>query len=77
MEFVSEFPPPPAFLPPIPQQRLSFMLSLDRLDNFEWANGYSCRFGIHYVDYANGLTRYQKQSALWYKSFISASSQDH
>lgn len=27
---------------------------------------------MHYVDYKNGLTRYKKESAKWYKSFISA-----
>jgi len=36
------------------------------MDNFEWADGYNKRFGMHYVDYNNNLTRYQKQSALWY-----------
>ncbi|KAH3764001.1 glycosyl hydrolase family 1 [Pelomyxa schiedti] len=33
------------------------------LDNFEWADGYTKRFGIHYVDYSNGLVRYAKQSS--------------
>eukprot|EP00456_Euglypha_rotunda_P021862 TRINITY_DN18626_c0_g1_i2.p1 TRINITY_DN18626_c0_g1~~TRINITY_DN18626_c0_g1_i2.p1 ORF type:complete len:193 (+),score=25.57 TRINITY_DN18626_c0_g1_i2:42-581(+) len=36
------------------------------MDNFEWADGYNKRFGMHYVDYNNNLTRYQKQSALWF-----------
>ncbi len=35
------------------------------MDNFEWACGYSKRFGIHHVDYATG-TRTPKASALWY-----------
>ncbi len=33
------------------------------MDNFEWALGYSKRFGIHYVDY-NTLERTPKNSAL-------------
>eukprot|EP01018_Ginkgo_biloba_P033181 Gb_09558 [translate_table: standard] len=40
------------------------------LDNFEWANGYTVRFGIHYVDYKNKLTRYPKASALWFRTFL-------
>jgi beta-glucosidase len=44
-----------------------FLWSL--LDNFEWADGYSKRFGIHYVDY-NTLRRYPKLSAEWYKTVI-------
>jgi beta-glucosidase len=40
------------------------------LDNFEWADGYTKRFGLHYVDYANGLQRYKKASAEWYKNYI-------
>ncbi|KAL3522878.1 hypothetical protein ACH5RR_015712 [Cinchona calisaya] len=41
------------------------------IDNFEWAYGYSVRFGINYVDYDdNLLTRYPKHSALWYKSIL-------
>ncbi|KAJ4971987.1 hypothetical protein NE237_005086 [Protea cynaroides] len=40
------------------------------LDNFEWADGYTVRFGIYYVDYKNGLKRYPKQSAIWFKRFL-------
>ena len=41
------------------------------LDNFEWADGYSKRFGLHYVDYTDGkMTRYKKASAKWYRNFI-------
>ncbi|XP_027086148.1 beta-glucosidase 12-like isoform X4 [Coffea arabica] len=41
------------------------------MDNFEWAFGYSIRFGIHFVDYNDELfTRYPKHSALWYKSIL-------
>ncbi|GLT36956.1 hypothetical protein SLA2020_113010 [Shorea laevis] len=40
------------------------------LDNFEWASGYTVRFGINYVDYKDGLKRYPKQSAIWFKKFL-------
>ncbi|XP_030966892.1 beta-glucosidase 17-like isoform X3 [Quercus lobata] len=40
------------------------------LDNFEWESGYTLRFGITYVDYKNGLTRYLKSSAFWFKNFL-------
>nr|XP_011461907.1 PREDICTED: beta-glucosidase 12-like isoform X1 [Fragaria vesca subsp. vesca] len=39
-------------------------------DNFEWADGYSCRFGINSVDYKNGLKRHPKHSAAWFKNFL-------
>ncbi|XP_042489608.1 beta-glucosidase 12-like [Macadamia integrifolia] len=39
-------------------------------DNFEWAYGYTVRFGIHYVDFKNGLKRYPKRSAYWFKRFL-------
>lgn len=39
------------------------------MDNFEWALGYSKRFGIHFVDYKT-LKRTPKNSALWYKETI-------
>jgi beta-glucosidase len=38
------------------------------LDNFEWASGYSKRFGLYYVDYPT-QTRILKHSGLWYKDF--------
>jgi beta-glucosidase len=44
-----------------------FLWSL--MDNFEWADGYSNRFGIHYVDYAT-QKRIPKLSAAWYKELI-------
>lgn len=31
--------------------------------NFEWAEGYVTRFGVTYVDYADGQKRYPKKSA--------------
>jgi len=34
-------------------------------DNFEWAYGYTMRFGIVRVDY-DTLVRTKKDSALWY-----------
>lgn len=41
------------------------------MDNFEWSDGYNCRFGLHYVDYSDpALTRYAKRSAEWYSEFI-------
>ena len=39
------------------------------LDNFEWAHGYSKRFGIVYVDYET-QKRILKDSAWWYKEVI-------
>jgi beta-glucosidase len=41
------------------------------LDNFEWAYGYSKRFGIVYVDYAT-QQRIPKASAEWYCQVIAA-----
>ncbi|XP_048324949.2 beta-glucosidase 12-like [Ziziphus jujuba] len=40
------------------------------LDNFEWASGYTIRFGLNYVDFKDGLKRYPKLSALWFKYFL-------
>ncbi|WP_028974128.1 GH1 family beta-glucosidase [Spirochaeta cellobiosiphila] len=39
------------------------------MDNFEWAAGYTIRYGLHYVDY-DTQQRIPKDSALWYKDFI-------
>ncbi len=41
------------------------------LDNFEWAEGYSKRFGIVYVDYAS-QQRIIKDSGHWYAAFLTA-----
>uniref|UniRef100_A0A0E0BWM3 Uncharacterized protein n=1 Tax=Oryza meridionalis TaxID=40149 RepID=A0A0E0BWM3_9ORYZ len=40
------------------------------LDNFEWSEGYTVRFGINFVDYDNGMKRYPKNSARWFKKFL-------
>jgi beta-glucosidase len=39
------------------------------MDNYEWAWGYTRRFGLVYVDYLN-QTRTPKASALWYSDVI-------
>lgn len=41
------------------------------LDNFEWAEGYSKRFGLVHVDYETG-ERSLKESALWYRDVIAS-----
>ena len=41
------------------------------LDNYEWADGYSKRFGLVFVDYAS-LTRTPKRSFAWYARLINA-----
>ncbi len=42
------------------------------MDNFEWAAGYSQRFGMHYVDYTDDIDRprTRKQSAQFYTELI-------
>ncbi len=41
------------------------------LDNFEWAEGYSKRFGIYYVDFET-LQRIPKESAMYYRDRVLA-----
>ncbi|KAG9458510.1 hypothetical protein H6P81_003018 [Aristolochia fimbriata] len=40
------------------------------MDNFEWKSGYTSRFGLHYVDYENGLKRIPKMSAHWFRQLL-------
>jgi beta-glucosidase len=39
------------------------------MDNFEWCEGYSQRFGLVWIDYKT-LERIPKDSYWWYKKFI-------
>ena len=39
------------------------------MDNYEWADGYSVRFGLTYVDYAS-QKRTPKLSAAWFKKHV-------
>ena len=41
------------------------------LDNFEWAHGYSKRFGIVYIDYPT-LERVPKDSFYWYRDLLAS-----
>ena len=42
------------------------------LDNFEWAEGFSQRFGLVYVDFAHGQRRIIKDSGHWYAGVAAA-----
>ncbi|KAF2536368.1 hypothetical protein F2Q68_00019954 [Brassica cretica] len=46
------------------------------LDNCEWNCGYEIRYGLFYVDYENGLKRYPKMSAMWFKEFLKEKDDD-
>lgn len=41
------------------------------MDNFEWAQGFSKRFGLIYIDYPT-RNRILKDSALWYRDWINS-----
>lgn len=41
------------------------------LDNYEWAEGYSKRFGLYYVDYSSSeRIRHAKKSVGWYANMV-------
>jgi beta-glucosidase len=46
------------------------------LDNYEWIDGYSKRFGLVYVDYPT-QQRLIKESGRWYAAFVQAQRQEH
>ncbi|HET9896080.1 MAG TPA: GH1 family beta-glucosidase [Streptosporangiaceae bacterium] len=46
------------------------------LDNFEWADGYSRRFGLVFVDFGT-QARIEKASATWYRKFIAEHAIEH
>jgi beta-glucosidase len=46
------------------------------LDNFEWALGYSRRFGIVWVDFPSGA-RLKKESFVWYRDTIQSNSVEY
>ena len=45
------------------------------MDNFEWACGYSERFGLLYVDYRT-QERIWKDSAYWYQNLIKTNGEE-
>lgn len=45
-------------------------LAWSLFDDFEWTDGYTARFGIFFVDFRDGLKRYPKKSAAWFKKLL-------
>ena len=39
-------------------------------DNFEWASGYTQRYGLYFIDYKDNLKRIPKQSVQWLTNFL-------
>ncbi|KAL6905874.1 hypothetical protein ACP4OV_003475 [Aristida adscensionis] len=46
------------------------------LDNFEWQNSFTQRFGLIYVDHSNNFKRHMKKSAKWFADFNGAAAKD-
>ena len=46
------------------------------MDNFEWGNGFTDRFGLIYIDYLDGLRRIKKDSFEWYKGVIASNGEN-
>ncbi|CAA7021611.1 unnamed protein product [Microthlaspi erraticum] len=40
------------------------------MDNFEWSEGYTVRFGLVFVDFEDGRKRYPKKSAKWFRRLL-------
>ncbi|XP_038688539.1 beta-glucosidase 24-like [Tripterygium wilfordii] len=45
------------------------------MDNFEWADGYTTRFGLYYIDYKDSFKRYAKNSVEWFMQFLKTNKQ--